>query len=115
ECDVDNGGCQHRCNENDMDKWCSCDEGFQIASDDWRKCVDIDECLGKRGVNYHVDCHNCINTNGSYTCDCDEGYELHPDGKSCIGQSSVRLAYIELNINVYFYFVFIYLFFLFFF
>ncbi|ELT98585.1 hypothetical protein CAPTEDRAFT_218289 [Capitella teleta] len=39
ECDVDNGGCQHRCNENDMDKWCSCDEGFQIASDDWRKCV----------------------------------------------------------------------------
>ncbi|ELU07039.1 hypothetical protein CAPTEDRAFT_142080, partial [Capitella teleta] len=41
ECDVDNGGCQHQCNENDMDKWCSCDEGFQIASDDWRKCVGL--------------------------------------------------------------------------
>ncbi|ELU11152.1 hypothetical protein CAPTEDRAFT_80610, partial [Capitella teleta] len=50
---------------------------------------DINECLGERGVNYSVGCHNCINTKGSYTCDCDEGYELHPDGKSCIGQSTV--------------------------
>ncbi|ELU15993.1 hypothetical protein CAPTEDRAFT_34995, partial [Capitella teleta] len=62
---------------------CDCDEGYELHPNG-KSCIDINECLGERGTNYNVDCHNCINTRGSYTCDCDEGYELHPDRKSCI-------------------------------
>ncbi|ELT92278.1 hypothetical protein CAPTEDRAFT_134429, partial [Capitella teleta] len=47
---------------------------------------DINECLGESGVDYDKDCHECINTIGSYTCRCDDGYELHPNGTSCQGQ-----------------------------
>ncbi|ELU17236.1 hypothetical protein CAPTEDRAFT_209143 [Capitella teleta] len=43
----------------------------------------INECLGESGVDYDKDCHECINTIGSYTCRCDHGYELLPNGTSC--------------------------------
>ncbi|ELT93053.1 hypothetical protein CAPTEDRAFT_216684, partial [Capitella teleta] len=35
----DNGGCDHECEEDKYDEWCSCREGFKISTDDWRKCV----------------------------------------------------------------------------
>ncbi|ELU11699.1 hypothetical protein CAPTEDRAFT_211817, partial [Capitella teleta] len=77
DCEVENGGCQHQCTEDKRDEWCSCDEGIDISPNDWKKCLDINECLGES------DCHECINTIGSYTCRCDHGYELHPNGTSC--------------------------------
>ncbi|ELT89234.1 hypothetical protein CAPTEDRAFT_139258, partial [Capitella teleta] len=45
---------------------------------------DIDECNGTKGTHYHLDCHKCINTIGSYTCECDEYYELDPNEPKCI-------------------------------
>ncbi|ELU11369.1 hypothetical protein CAPTEDRAFT_214503 [Capitella teleta] len=84
DCNHENGGCDHECEEDKDDEWCSCREGFNISTDDWRKCVDIDECLGDEGVAIDKDCHTCKNTQGSYTCECDEGYERHPNEKMCI-------------------------------
>ncbi|ELU16656.1 hypothetical protein CAPTEDRAFT_216275, partial [Capitella teleta] len=75
-CGVEKGGCQYRCTEDKRDEWCSCDEGFDISPNDWRKCIDINECAGERGGYYDEDCHTCVNTIGSYTCECDDGYEL---------------------------------------
>ncbi|ELU00110.1 hypothetical protein CAPTEDRAFT_213719, partial [Capitella teleta] len=67
DCKFENGGCQHRCIEGKRDKWCSCDEGFDISPNNWRECIDIKECEGKRGEDYDEDCHTCVNTIGSYT------------------------------------------------
>ncbi|ELU16588.1 hypothetical protein CAPTEDRAFT_110143, partial [Capitella teleta] len=87
DCGVENGGCQHQCTEDKRDEWCSCDEGFGISPNDWRKCIDIDECAGDRGEDYDEDCHTCVNTIGSYTCECDDGYELDSaTNQTCIGK-----------------------------
>ncbi|ELT88224.1 hypothetical protein CAPTEDRAFT_196125, partial [Capitella teleta] len=76
DCGVEKGGCQYQCTEDKRDEWCSCDEGFDISPNDWRKCIDIDECAGERGEDYDEDCHICVNTIGSYTCECGDSYEL---------------------------------------
>ncbi|ELU13528.1 hypothetical protein CAPTEDRAFT_117276, partial [Capitella teleta] len=87
DCGVENGGCQHRCTENQRDEWCSCDEGFKISPNDSRECIDINECAGERGEDYNEDCHTCVNTIGSYTCECEDGYELDSaTNQTCIGE-----------------------------
>ncbi|ELU08192.1 hypothetical protein CAPTEDRAFT_209122 [Capitella teleta] len=75
DCNHENGGCDHECEEDKDDEWCSCREGFNISTDDWRKCVDINECEDN---THNKDCHTCENTEGSYTCECRNGYELDP-------------------------------------
>ena len=42
--------------------------------------VDIDEC-----EMYEKTCHNCTNSEGSYSCSCDAGYTL-VDQSTCEGQ-----------------------------
>ncbi|ELT94460.1 hypothetical protein CAPTEDRAFT_213477 [Capitella teleta] len=102
DCGGENGGCQYQCTDDKRDEWCSCDEGFDISSNDWRECIDaqfpvcmigpqphcvyysfrccllsdINECAGEKGEYYDEDCHTCVNTIGSYTCECDDSYEL---------------------------------------
>ncbi|ELU06953.1 hypothetical protein CAPTEDRAFT_224633 [Capitella teleta] len=76
DCSVGNGRCQHQCTEDTTEEWCSCDEGYTISPSDWMKCVDMNECAGVRGEDYHEDCHTCMNTIGGYTCKCRGGYEL---------------------------------------
>ncbi|ELU12231.1 hypothetical protein CAPTEDRAFT_199909 [Capitella teleta] len=39
DCEVENGGCQHQCTEDERDEWCSCDDGFEIPDEDWRNCI----------------------------------------------------------------------------
>ncbi|ELT95578.1 hypothetical protein CAPTEDRAFT_124803, partial [Capitella teleta] len=86
DCEVENGGCQHQCTEEEIDEWCSCNNGFEIPDEDWRNCIDIDEC--ERGM-YEVDCHICVNLIGGFTCLCNDTYVLDPNNnnKTCIGQS----------------------------
>ncbi|ELU06465.1 hypothetical protein CAPTEDRAFT_211632, partial [Capitella teleta] len=76
DCSVNNGGCQHQCNEYAADEWCSCHNGYKVSTTDWKNCVDIDECEGKKGEDYYGACHRCMNTIGSYTCECRNGYML---------------------------------------
>ncbi|ELU05281.1 hypothetical protein CAPTEDRAFT_207306, partial [Capitella teleta] len=85
DCSVNNGGCQHHCNEQHIDEWCSCRNGYKVSTGDWKKCVDVIECKGVKGKDYHEDCHTCLNTIGSYTCNCTGGYKVDPSTKQkCI-------------------------------
>ncbi|ELT92036.1 hypothetical protein CAPTEDRAFT_124775 [Capitella teleta] len=87
DCSVNNGGCQHHCNEYAADEWCSCHNGYKVSTTYWKNCVDINECDGEKGQDYNRDCQNCVNTPGSYTCECEHGYELdQPSSKKCIGE-----------------------------
>lgn len=51
--------------------------------------LDKDECAGKKGVDYHKDCHRCNNTVPGYTCECNAGFKLGSttDGEAtCTGR-----------------------------
>ncbi|ROT63665.1 putative multiple epidermal growth factor-like domains protein 6 [Penaeus vannamei] len=76
-CQVDNGGCQHRCEAMDRRPQCTCPEGLKLA-DDQRNCIDVDECQMPG-----ICSQQCRNTWGSYTCLCNTGYQLGTDHKSC--------------------------------
>ncbi|ELT91833.1 hypothetical protein CAPTEDRAFT_194145 [Capitella teleta] len=85
DCSVGKGGCQHDCNEQYIDVWCSCRDGYKVSTGDWKKCVEVNECNGVKGKDYHEDCHTCLNTIGSYTCNCKGGYKVDPSTKQkCI-------------------------------
>ena len=79
ECDVNNGGCQTSCHNNDGSFTCSCNSGFELCSEG-RNCLDIDECSENPSICGDPRFSNCINTYGSFTCSCEPGYELGADG-----------------------------------
>ncbi|XP_033096541.1 uncharacterized protein LOC117100826 [Anneissia japonica] len=64
ECFINNGGCEHNCDNFPGSFSCSCYDGFAGTSN----CTDIDECT-------FANCHNCTNAPGSFECICKEGYE----------------------------------------
>jgi hypothetical protein len=54
-----------------------CKAGYDVAPNDPKKCVDVDEC-----DDAPCDAHaTCANTDGSFTCTCDAGYS--GDGETC--------------------------------
>ncbi|XP_033096566.1 uncharacterized protein LOC117100842 [Anneissia japonica] len=65
ECLVDNGGCDHTCENLPGRFSCSCQDGYTGTSD----CIDINECT-------FANCHSCINSPGSFECICKSGYEV---------------------------------------
>ncbi|KAH8402834.1 hypothetical protein KR222_002263 [Zaprionus bogoriensis] len=78
ECQVNNGGCSHHC-ENALGSYkCSCPKGYTLA-DNLRECEDIDECFQKNGGCQH----SCVNEPGSFKCACAAGQTLSFDGHSC--------------------------------
>ncbi|ELU16278.1 hypothetical protein CAPTEDRAFT_209067 [Capitella teleta] len=85
DCSVNNGGCQHHCNEYAADEWCSCHNGYKVSTTDWKNCIDINECNGEKGEDNYEDCQICVNTIGSYTCNCRDGYALDSStNQTCI-------------------------------
>ncbi|ELU16944.1 hypothetical protein CAPTEDRAFT_143354 [Capitella teleta] len=100
DCSNNNGGCEHSCMANAAEKWCSCRDGFEVSTDDWTKCADINECDSTKGVDYNQECHTCVNTIGSYTCHCRDGNELDPSTKQkCIGELCGGVDF-ELNCQI---------------
>ncbi|XP_071123152.1 very low-density lipoprotein receptor-like [Mytilus edulis] len=69
-CTINNGGCDHICNENGESKdLCSCRNGYKL--EEKTRCVNIDECT----VSSAPICSQlCIDTQGTYECECIEGY-----------------------------------------
>ena len=76
ECQEQNGGCSHKCNNVPGTFYCSCDKGYGLT--DTKMCKEIDECeIGNGGCE-----HQCINTPGKYYCVCKAGFKLH-NGYAC--------------------------------
>ena len=52
---------------------------------------DINECATAKGG-----CdHDCVNMDGSYRCVCHTGYTLSSDGKTCSGNFTAIILYIQ--------------------
>lgn len=81
-CDDNNGGCEHQCQQTTLGAKCSCHRGYTLL-ENGRDCADIDEC-GLENVCSQI----CLNTPGSFKCDCTHGYVLKPDGKGCKTQGT---------------------------
>ncbi|XP_052801890.1 signal peptide, CUB and EGF-like domain-containing protein 1 isoform X2 [Mya arenaria] len=78
ECQNNNGGCVHFCENTQGNYTCRCREGFQVDRDR-KDCIDLNECFEEKGGCQH----QCVNTMGGYECRCNQGYSLESNGKSC--------------------------------
>ena len=79
ECEMDNGGCQHFCNNTQGGRLCHCRSGFQVPDYDDSFCADVNECDNENGGCSH----ECLNLDGSYKCTCPRGHQLSSDNRNC--------------------------------
>ncbi|KAH8407013.1 hypothetical protein KR222_004148, partial [Zaprionus bogoriensis] len=90
ECSSKNGGCMHRCVDQQVGYRCECHEGYKLSSDG-HHCVDVNECE-QPGVCSQL----CINEVGGFKCECQEGYMRDPRNhtrcKATEGHASLLLA-----------------------
>ena len=81
ECTDNLDRCVQVCTNEIGSYFCSCQSGYQLASDRYG-CIDVDECAdGTDGCD-----QMCNNTTGSYTCSCYLGFYLASDGQTCTGE-----------------------------
>lgn len=89
ECMVNNGGCEHQCDNRLGGHICLCRPGYALK-DDGKSCADIDEC---RGSNHQCS-DQCVNTVGGYYCSCPTHKEMtrssHPMISSCTNKGMVN-------------------------
>ncbi|KAB0377651.1 hypothetical protein FD755_012095 [Muntiacus reevesi] len=80
ECQVHNGGCQHRCVNTPGSYFCECKPGFRLHTDG-RTCLAINSCaVGNGGCQ-----HNCIQlTVTQHRCQCRPEFQLQEDGRRCV-------------------------------
>ena len=57
--------------------------------------VDIDEC-----EIFQATCHNCTNSDGSYSCSCNAGYTL-VDQSMCEGQITTISQYMYVLLSIF--------------
>lgn len=69
ECLLSNHGCSQHCENSEGSYICSCDSGYNLASNNIT-CIDRDECA----LGIHTCQHFCTNLNGTYVCTCKTGY-----------------------------------------
>ncbi|XP_034656896.1 uncharacterized protein LOC117894121 isoform X2 [Drosophila subobscura] len=83
ECQLNNGGCSHRCENSQGSFQCACPAGYQLDSD-LRTCQDVDECaLDKESCV----AGSCVNEPGGFRCECGLGKRLSIDGRTCLDVS----------------------------
>ena len=51
ECDVDNGECEHLCNNIDGSYYCSCHHGYQLLENDTFNCTGMSVAI--KWFNFH--------------------------------------------------------------
>ncbi|XP_019616846.1 PREDICTED: mucin-like protein [Branchiostoma belcheri] len=79
ECATPEGAvCAHTCENYPGTFICSCDDGFELATDRV-SCQDIDECA----LQLNNCSQQCVNTDGSFNCACQDGFTLASDGLDC--------------------------------
>ncbi|XP_075921535.1 low-density lipoprotein receptor-related protein 4 isoform X1 [Petromyzon marinus] len=94
-CNVNNGGCAHKCQQARGTVQCSCHTGHRLA-DNGKDCHDVDECAEDGYCS-----QGCTNTAGGFECWCEQGYELRPDKKGCkaLGPEPVLLFANRIDIR----------------
>ncbi|XP_074490741.1 low-density lipoprotein receptor-related protein 8-like isoform X1 [Sebastes fasciatus] len=76
ECQVNNGGCSHRCVDLRMGFHCDCPDNMRLVGDS--QCEEVDACL----VSDVCD-QLCVHMNGSLTCDCNHDYQMNQTTREC--------------------------------
>ncbi|KAG7260433.1 hypothetical protein CRUP_029432 [Coryphaenoides rupestris] len=66
--------CQYGCEVLKGDVRCTCPSPGLRLGPDARTCVDIDECVQRKGVCPRD--RKCVNTFGSFLCNCHQGFKL---------------------------------------
>lgn len=75
-CAINNGGCEHLCNEDADEVRCFCKEGYDLDEDGFT-CRIKDLC--------HVDTceHQCVMREFGYFCKCPDGFKLDANQRNC--------------------------------
>ncbi|KAM9358381.1 low-density lipoprotein receptor-related protein 8-like [Symphorus nematophorus] len=76
ECQVNNGGCSHRCEDLPMGFICDCPNNMRLVGDS--QCEEIDVCLERDMCD-----QLCVHTNRSLTCGCHDDYQINPTTREC--------------------------------
>ncbi|XP_047115483.1 fibrillin-3-like [Schistocerca piceifrons] len=87
ECQVNNGGCDHECENTNGGSRCKCRPGFFLMEDQ-KRCDDRDECaIGENGRPQAPCAYRCTNLPNGFMCTCPEGFEVsQPDIMNCINR-----------------------------
>uniref|UniRef100_UPI00358F15AE low-density lipoprotein receptor-related protein 4 isoform X2 n=1 Tax=Myxine glutinosa TaxID=7769 RepID=UPI00358F15AE len=94
-CNIQNGGCAHKCRQSRHGVHCSCHTGYHLTANG-KDCQDVDECVEEGHCS-----QGCTNTAGSFECWCEQGYVLRPDKKGCkaLGPEPVLLFANRIDIR----------------
>ncbi|XP_029356079.1 low-density lipoprotein receptor-like isoform X2 [Echeneis naucrates] len=76
ECQVNNGGCSHHCEDQLMGFLCHCPDNMRLVGDS--QCEDVDACL-----EADVCDQLCVHLNGNISCNCADGYDMDPTTAEC--------------------------------
>ncbi|XP_043103911.1 low-density lipoprotein receptor-related protein 8-like isoform X2 [Puntigrus tetrazona] len=76
ECEINNGGCSHRCIDLPLGFMCDCPSEMRLVLD--THCQDVDHCLDSDVCD-----QICVHNNGSLACECEEGYVLTAGTGEC--------------------------------
>ncbi|KAK9519470.1 hypothetical protein VZT92_022198 [Zoarces viviparus] len=76
ECQVNNGGCSHRCVDQPLGFHCDCPNHMKLVGDS--HCEEVDACLESDVCD-----QLCVHTNGSLSCDCNKDYQMNPTTREC--------------------------------
>ena len=69
ECQLNNGGCSHLCNNMEGSFQCACLTGFELDVNSDKNCTDINECLAGKENRCIPDVQRCLNVPGSFRCE----------------------------------------------
>uniref|UniRef100_A0A665TKZ8 CD248 molecule, endosialin a n=1 Tax=Echeneis naucrates TaxID=173247 RepID=A0A665TKZ8_ECHNA len=75
-CSINNGGCEHKCHQDQDEVQCLCKEGYDLGEDGLscriKNLCDVDTCE-----------HQCVMGESGYSCNCHHGFELDKNQHNC--------------------------------